>query len=283
MAGFCNTHLGCGKQDFQSRKWVQVSLSRKNLDWSCNHPKEPNFIPHYLLKSSYSTDVCVNLKTNKTKQKLKKKKNCCWAHSLQKKDCILVLQTEITFILVFLGNKAYVITVLVLWATFPNNFWAYEQTAVWFASHFLFTPATGSAHMKARAGQSSQCLLPAGISQGGQTQALVWTNSRDFQVWKLVRCWTTLILWLTQHSGVKMWIGERGLNILHLENSLKWHAKQILLCSAEFPRKCLLLSLYHSLSPMQCPFSIAHQAQSDSWAAVLSQTRAFSSLFCRNG
>lgn len=56
----------------------------------------------------------------------------------QEKDFSFVLQTEITFILVLLGNKAYVITVLVLQATITNKSRAREQTTAQFANYSVF-------------------------------------------------------------------------------------------------------------------------------------------------
>lgn len=90
-------------------------------------------------------DICVNsnLKT-------------LLSQILQEKGCVFVLQTEITFILVFSEYEVYMVTVLVLQAT--NNSWVHERLQPSLTATLYFTPANGFAHTKGRTYHSVSCL-----------------------------------------------------------------------------------------------------------------------------
>lgn len=82
------------------------------------------------------------------------------------------------------------------------------------------------------------------------------------KVWFHKFCRSHSSLW----GGREMWTGEKGLNILHLENPSKWHVKQIL-CSAELPGKWLSQHLSRLISGA-VSFQRAHSAAQSAHQAV---------------
>lgn len=82
----------------------------------------------------FIANVCI---ISKKKKKGKNWKILLLSQIPQEYVCIFVLQTEISFSLI-LGNKAYVMIVIVFQASMTISFWVHEQTSAQFASHSTF-------------------------------------------------------------------------------------------------------------------------------------------------